>query len=369
MSVPFHINQEFRRQPLAQAIAAEHTSMKKCPTCEKTFDDNMRFCQADGTPLVSVEEEIDPYKTMVARPEDLAAAIPPVTAPPPAQVEEPVLELPSQAEPDPNKTQFVSEEELRAEMAAVDAPVIEMPPPVPTAPEPPVFNAPSPAPPSFGETPPPRSPFDPEPPKAAEPEVPASPFASDLTGDPFAHTTPPIPSPFGGMKPGSMQPDEVLTPKAAEPAPGPPPFAEPSAPQQAYNPFEHSAAQPQAMAQAEWTPPAAPQSNWQEQEIGQNTPFQPPPAGTETPSKTLAVVALVLGIISILPCCGFLGGIPAVIIGLIARSRAKNDPANYTGGGLALGGIITGIIGTILSIVLTILQLMMYGAQGILGNF
>ena len=26
--------------------------MKKCPTCEKTFEDSYRFCQLDGTPLV-----------------------------------------------------------------------------------------------------------------------------------------------------------------------------------------------------------------------------------------------------------------------------------------------------------------------------
>lgn len=339
--------------------------MKKCPTCEKTFDDNMRFCQADGTPLVSVEEEVDPYKTMVARPGDFAAAIPPVASPPPTQGEEPVLELPSQAESDPNKTQFVSEAELRAEMAAVDAPVIEMPPQVPVAPEPPVFNAPSPAPPSFGEAPPPRSPFDAEPPRAAEPEVPASPFASDLTGDPFAHTTPPIPSPFGGMKPGSMDPDEVLTPKAAEP----PPFAEPPSPQQAYNPFENSAAQPQAMAQADWTPPAAPQSNWQEQEIGPNTPFQPPPAGAEAQSKTLAVVALVLGILGLTLCCGtILPSLVAIVLGFMARGKAAKDPQNYGGAGLALGGIITGILGFLISVAYFIFLFFFGGLQLIMQS-
>ena len=46
--------------------------MKRCPTCDKTFDDNMRFCQADGTPLVD-DVPIDPYKTMVATPADIAA--------------------------------------------------------------------------------------------------------------------------------------------------------------------------------------------------------------------------------------------------------------------------------------------------------
>lgn len=50
--------------------------MKKCPTCEKTFDDNLRFCQSDGTPLVAAEEPSDPYKTTVANQADLP--IPPI---------------------------------------------------------------------------------------------------------------------------------------------------------------------------------------------------------------------------------------------------------------------------------------------------
>lgn len=60
--------------------------MKKCPTCEKTFDDNMKFCQSDGTPLVEVQEtpveSEDIYKTTVAKAEDLQ--IPPKPTPPAA---------------------------------------------------------------------------------------------------------------------------------------------------------------------------------------------------------------------------------------------------------------------------------------------
>lgn len=51
--------------------------MKKCPNCQKTFDDNMKFCQADGTPLVDVAgdqpEQQDPYATMVASKGDMPA--------------------------------------------------------------------------------------------------------------------------------------------------------------------------------------------------------------------------------------------------------------------------------------------------------
>src|SRR4051794_28357104 len=63
--------------------------MKKCPTCGKTFEDSMRFCQADGTPLVddvaaaaepeapAVEEPaFDPYATIVGVPKSVPVAEP-----------------------------------------------------------------------------------------------------------------------------------------------------------------------------------------------------------------------------------------------------------------------------------------------------
>ena len=107
--------------------------MKQCPVCEKTFDDSLRFCQVDGTPLVDKSEPpapVDPYKTMVASKADILAAIPPAEPKPPepfipepavpAPLENEVLEIPPAN--DPNKTQFVSEAELRAEMEAHSAP-------------------------------------------------------------------------------------------------------------------------------------------------------------------------------------------------------------------------------------------------------
>src|SRR5687767_11941004 len=111
--------------------------MKKCPACEKTYEDNMRFCQTDGTPLVDKGEPVDPYKTMVASKGDILAAIPPATParsepfPEPAvptPLENELLEIPPAD--DPNKTQFVSEAELRAEMEKHSDPdnVIDIPP-------------------------------------------------------------------------------------------------------------------------------------------------------------------------------------------------------------------------------------------------
>jgi hypothetical protein len=112
--------------------------MKQCPVCEKTFDDSLRFCQVDGTPLVDKAEPVDPYKTMVASKEEIAAAMPkaPAEVKPevpepavPAPLENEVLEIPPAV--DPNKTQVVTEEELRAEMAKIsndEDSVIDVPP-------------------------------------------------------------------------------------------------------------------------------------------------------------------------------------------------------------------------------------------------
>ena len=43
-----------------------------------------------------------------------------------------------------------------------------------------------------------------------------------------------------------------------------------------------------------------------------------------------------------------------MIAGFMARSKASNDPANYGGAGLALGGLITGVIGIIGSLVVLV---------------
>ena len=141
--------------------------MKRCPTCQKTFDDAMRFCQTDGTPLVADEAPADPYKTMVASAEDIKSALrstsePASTPPPPAEAsratpEEEPLQIPS--EPIPSSTPASELKTRIAQSAGRDeAEVIEIPPLAEPSPaDVPSFNEPSPAPPSFGG--PPRSPF------------------------------------------------------------------------------------------------------------------------------------------------------------------------------------------------------------------
>src|SRR5688500_7290117 len=98
--------------------------MKQCPTCKKTFENAMRFCQTDGTPLVDTTENAaeDPFKTMVGRQEDFASQIPPdpfktmVGGSFKKEDSDNLLQLPE--EPDELKTKFISDEEMKRELAA-----------------------------------------------------------------------------------------------------------------------------------------------------------------------------------------------------------------------------------------------------------
>lgn len=330
--------------------------MKRCPTCEKTYDDNLRFCQIDGTPLVDVVEDIDPYKTMVARPEDIRAAM--TATPEPAPADEAVLELPE--EPDPNKTQFVSEAELRAEMASQEEDVVEIPPA--TEPEPAA------APDQFSMTSPPiPSPFEAKPFEAK----PFEPAGTEPEAPQFSEPEPPAPQ-FAEPEPPAPQfatPEPPASPFAEPPAS---PFAEPESPkaEPAYNPFEHSAPVAEPMAKAEWTAPAAPEASWQNQEIGQNTPFQPPPAGAAGANKTMPLISLVAGILSL--CCWVspITGIVALVTGFLGLKNIKNDPSAYGGKGLAIAGMVLGGLFFLIGLVYWIfvvffngMALMMQGMQ------
>ncbi len=63
--------------------------------------------------------------------------------------------------------------------------------------------------------------------------------------------------------------------------------------------------------------------------------------------QTLPTISLVLGIIScFLVCCagGIWLGLPAAIVGFIAMRNAENNPTRYGGRGMAIGGMVLGII-------------------------
>jgi len=343
--------------------------MKRCPTCQKTFDDALRFCQSDGTPLVDDAPPPDPYKTMVASREDIQAALnAPTAAPEPPQQsnnarrEDEPLEIPSAPVSQPTPAS-----EFETKLAGRDeAQVIEIPPLTDsTPPEPPRFNEPSAPPPSFGDKSSPPSPFS----------TPSSSGAGDFP------TTPPIPSPFSGSpKPPSFEPPpaprapepepeqeertyfepEPAAPSYSEPesTPAPPQYAEPEpAPAQQFNPFQaQSAPQNAPIAQTEWTPPPTPGQG------GQGMAQRPVAAGPKV-NQTLPIVSLVFGILSI--CCYVspLTGLIALITGFLGIKNVKNDPRQYGGKTLAIIGMILGGLMFLIGVAYWIFILFLGGAN------
>ena len=97
-----------------------------------------------------------------------------------------------------------------------------------------------------------------------------------------------------------------------------------------------------------------------------NYPPQAPISPTQSPNIILAVASVILGAIGLLgmiptlifTLCGVIPvgfGIAAVITGLLAKVKAKNEPQKWGGGGLAMGGAIAGafcIIAPVLYIIL-----------------
>ena len=80
-------------------------------------------------------------------------------------------------------------------------------------------------------------------------------------------------------------------------------------------------------------------------------PPAPPPA-----ADSKAVFSLVLGILS-LTCLGLVAGIPALILGSVARRDIDRSQGRLTGRGMAAFGIVSGLFGTGLSLVLALFAL------------
>jgi hypothetical protein len=84
----------------------------------------------------------------------------------------------------------------------------------------------------------------------------------------------------------------------------------------------------------------------------------PPLPSSATPPKSgLSTTSLILGVLSIVPCSIF-AGVPAIITGHIAHSRAKKQPELYGGAGTALAGLIMGYV----SLGLTVLMIPLLAA-------
>ncbi len=316
--------------------------MKTNPTCEradcpKTFSDSLNFCQICGSTLVATIAE-DPYKTVVAapiapsvsEPKPMAAEFDPLkTVVAPRIPEEDVLQIP---EFDPMKTMVAPTPPKTSENIAPPTEVvkpIETPPPAPSFP---------------------------------------SPFSEPMPPIQNSSFNQPLDSPiFGALDNNANQPNfnDSPLPSASEPNQWnqqqqtyePPPFQSPTfqepEPQFQQVPFNQPAYQNQQMDQ-QWTPPPAPVSNWQNQGINQNTPFNAPPIG-QGQDQTMAIISLVLGCLSL--CCyiGWLTGPIAFFLGWKHRKNVAADPNRYGGDGLALAGMIVGgILGGIWVVVVAL---------------
>jgi len=69
-----------------------------------------------------------------------------------------------------------------------------------------------------------------------------------------------------------------------------------------------------------------------------------------------AIWALVLGILSIV-CCGFIAGIPALILGNSAKREIGASAGAQTGSGMAQAGVVLGIISIVLTVIYIVLLL------------
>jgi len=95
-----------------------------------------------------------------------------------------------------------------------------------------------------------------------------------------------------------------------------------------------------------YPPPAVPQAI-----------FTPPPQ-----NDGKAIASLVLGILSIVGCFGALAGIPAVILGFMSKRDIARSGGTLGGDGMALGGIITGILSTVMTVGLVIFYVAIFAA-------
>ncbi len=81
---------------------------------------------------------------------------------------------------------------------------------------------------------------------------------------------------------------------------------------------------------------------------------------TSTDGK--ATISLILGIMSIVCCTGILTGIPAIILGALSRRDIAKSQGALGGEGMAIGGIVTGGIAVVGSILYFLFYVGMIGA-------
>lgn len=110
---------------------------------------------------------------------------------------------------------------------------------------------------------------------------------------------------------------------------------------------------------AHWSASGQPPAQWHQPQYMQNAPFGSP-GFSRSRDQTLPTVALILGIFSLpMVCCmgGLWLGLPAAVVGFLGMRNADSDPNRYAGRGMAVAGMVLGIITFFASLIWLIVQL------------
>lgn len=101
----------------------------------------------------------------------------------------------------------------------------------------------------------------------------------------------------------------------------------------------------------EWRPPQRVTPEWKP---------PPPPTYVQPQNKSLAIAAMIIGIISVTVgwlCLGPIPGIAAIILGAVALSQIKKTPERVGGKQMAVIGVVTGSLTVLIYIGIMILYL------------
>ncbi len=152
--------------------------------------------------------------------------------------------------------------------------------------------------------------------------------------------------PWSNPPGGGDQPPPPPPPSGSPPPPPPPPTPSWSAPP------------PPPPSTPSWSAPPPPPSYGSTPGAGPGTGYGPTPAytgvqgGSGQKTNTLAIVALVAGIVSLISCGFCTPLLPAggIITGIMGRNQIRASNGLEKGDGLALAGLITAGIGLLFSL-------------------
>lgn len=88
---------------------------------------------------------------------------------------------------------------------------------------------------------------------------------------------------------------------------------------------------------------------------GPGMPPQPGYGGQPQQTSVLGIISLVTGILGIFCCTWFLFSIAATVLGFLAKKEI--DEGKKTGRGMAMAGLILGIVGIVIGVVMWIILL------------